>query len=111
MITPAGLECHYYYEDFARGASRQECRAAKVPRSAVWRPTDCADCPVPSILAANGSTTLELRILISRKKLRLGPCVTVEAWCSLHGPIDGDPRVGCTECNADSDDLLRRALG
>ncbi len=110
MITPAGNECHYYYEDFARGASRQECRAAKTPRSAEWRPVDCADCPVPSILAANGSTTLELRIHIRRKKLRLGPRVTVEAWCALHGPIDGDPRIGCTECNAEADELLRRAL-
>lgn len=110
MITPAGSECGFYYQDFQRGANRQECRVAKMPRSATWRPADCKDCPVPSILAANGSATLELRILIGGRKLRLGPRVTVEAWCSLHGPISGDPRVGCVECNAEADELLRRAL-
>lgn len=110
MITPAGSECVFYYEDFQRGAARQECRAAKMPHSAGWRPTDCNDCPVPSILTANGSGSLELRILISRKRLRFGPRVTVEAWCTLHGPIGGDPHVGCAECNAEADELLRRAL-
>ncbi len=110
MITPAGSECGFYYEDFQRGANRQECRAAKAPRSAPWRPDVCKGCPVPSILAANGSRSLELRILIGRKKLRFGPGVTVEAWCALHGPIVGDPHVGCAECNAEADELLRRAL-
>lgn len=110
MLTPSGAECAYYYEDFARGASRQECRAAKAPRSAVWRADDCRACPVPAILAANGSRYLELRIMIGGRRV-FGPRrITVEAWCSLHGPIAGDPRAGCAECNSEADDLLRRAL-
>ena len=110
MITPAGDECTYYYEDFARDASRQECRAAKAPRSAEWQPGDCKGCPVPAILAANGSPYLEIRIAIGGRKLRGGRRVTAEAWCSLHGPIAGDPRVGCPECNSEANDLLRRAF-
>ena len=110
MITPAGAECTYYYEDFARGASQQECRAPKTPRSAEWRHTDCRNCPVPAIVAANGSPYLELRVLIGGRKLRGGRRVTVEAWCSLHGPIEGDAHVGCAECNSEADDLLRRAF-
>lgn len=109
MITPAGDECAHYYEDFARGANRQECRVAKAPRSAEWRPEDCRTCPVPGILVANGSPYLELRILIGGRKLR-GRRIIPEAWCSLHGPIAGDPRVGCAECNSEADDLLRRAF-
>ncbi|MBN1193194.1 MAG: hypothetical protein JXA36_05855 [Coriobacteriia bacterium] len=110
MITPAGVECRLYYEDFARGANRQECRAPKHPRSATWLPTDCGRCPVPEILAANGSPSLELTLVIRSGVFGLGRNVSVSAWCTLHGPIEGDPRVGCAECNADADELLRRAL-
>jgi hypothetical protein len=107
MVNPSGAECAFYYEDFQRGSDRQECRAAKNPRSAVWQPSDCKNCPVPAILAANGSPYLELSIFINPRKLIIGRRVTAEAWCSLHGPIDGDPHVGCPECNAVADDLLR----
>jgi len=110
MLTPAGAECALYYEDFQRGAARQECRAAKGPRSAEWRPSDCKACPVPSILEANGSTTLELRITIHSRARVLRRRITVEAWCSEHGPMAGDPKTGCVECNAEADELLRRAF-
>jgi hypothetical protein len=109
VITPSGAQCTFYYEDFARGASRQECRAAKHPRSAPWQPADCARCPVPGILAANGSPMLELTVRLRRGALRPGR-VAGEAWCTVHGPIAGDPCVGCAECNAEADALLRRAL-
>ncbi|MBN2841133.1 MAG: hypothetical protein JXP37_09300 [Coriobacteriia bacterium] len=110
MKSPAGVECAFYYEDFARGAARQECRAPRAPRSAPWKPADCRKCPVPGILAANGSPYLEIRIRIRSGVLGMGSGVDAEAWCALHGPIDGDPRVGCALCNQDADELLRRAL-
>ena len=111
MITPAGTECALYYEDFQRGSSRQECRAQLDPRSAPWQPTDCARCPVSGILAANGSPTLELRISIRPGMLGFGRRIEVDAWCSEHGPIPGDPHVGCPACNAEADELLKDALG
>jgi hypothetical protein len=110
VITPAQSECPYYYEDFARGASRQECRIQKDPRTAPWQPSDCARCAVPGIIAANGSPHLELRINIRTGVLGVGGRVLVEAWCGLHGPIAGDPHVGCPVCNAEADELLRSAL-
>ena len=110
MITPAGAECALYYEDFQRGASRQECRAPKHPRSVAWQPSDCARCPVPGILAANGNPRLEITVYIRGGALGLGRRVEVEAWCVVHGPVIEDPHVGCPECNAEADELLREAL-
>ncbi|MDZ4167631.1 MAG: hypothetical protein U1E08_08055 [Coriobacteriia bacterium] len=110
MMTPGGAECAMYYEDFRRGASVQECRAGTDPRSADWQPTDCARCPVPEILAANGSPYLDVRITVRPGMLGFGRRVDVEVWCSLHGPIGGDPRTGCVMCNAEADDLLQRAF-
>lgn len=110
MITPGGADCAYYYEDFARGANVQECRVTRDPRSAVWQPTDCRRCPVPGLLLANGSPHLELRIAIRSGVLGLGRHVHLDVWCALHGPIEGDPRVGCKACNAEADELLARAL-
>ncbi|MBF4509365.1 MAG: hypothetical protein ISP10_02625 [Aeromicrobium sp.] len=110
MITPSGAECVYYYEDLQRGASRRECRAAYDPRSAPWQPSDCGRCAVPGVLAANGSPHLELRMTIKAGMLGFGRRVVVDAWCTLHGPITGDVRVGCAACNAEADALLHRAL-
>lgn len=110
MKTPAGTECVYYYEDFGRGATRQECRILKHPRSLRWLPADCARCQVPAILAANASPCLELRIHIERGALGLGRRVRVEAWCGQHGPVIADPFTGCPECNAEADRLLRDAF-
>lgn len=111
MITPAGAECTFYYEDFQRGASLQECRVQKHPRSADWQPSDCGRCAIPGILAANGSPYLDLRITIRTGLLGIGRRVDVEAWCTRHGLIVGDPHVGCPGCNAQADELLRDALG
>ncbi len=111
MRTPSGAECPHYYEDFARGGSRQECRVPTHPRSVAWLPPDCARCAVPAIRAANGSPHLELRIQIRPGALGLGRRVETDAWCSLHGPITRDPRAGCPVCNEASDALLREALG
>ncbi|MRR12100.1 hypothetical protein EG835_06445 [bacterium] len=110
MRTPAGRECIYYYEDFGRGASRQECRILKHPRSQPWEPSDCSRCRLPQILAANANPHLEVRIHIERGILGLGRRVSVEAWCGLHGPVIDDPLTGCPECNAEADRLLRQAF-
>lgn len=109
MRTPAGAECTFYYEDFARGLERQECRAPKAPGSAKWRPADCAGCPVPPILGANGSPYLELLLNVRPGLLGIGRRVAVTARCSLHGTVS-DPIAGCVACNAEANVLLRDAL-
>ncbi|MHB1136777.1 MAG: hypothetical protein ACYCXR_04360 [Coriobacteriia bacterium] len=107
--TPAGAECALYYEDFARGRAVQECRAVLEPGSAAWKPADCAACLVPAILAANGSPYREVRLRIGGK-WRGRRRVQATVFCTLHGGPLADPLTGCPACNAEADDLLRRAF-
>ncbi len=103
MITPAGKECRYYYEDFHRGRNRQECRLiAKRSGGHAWRPSDCAHCPVPGILWANASPNLLLQAEIKPGLLGLGRRVEVTAHCRRHGQIITDPYVGCAACAAEN---------
>ncbi|MDX1664465.1 MAG: hypothetical protein R3272_11765 [Candidatus Promineifilaceae bacterium] len=99
METPAGKECRFYYADFHRGRSEQECRLIGAnPRSPEWRPEDCFKCPVPDILKANSSPDLVLSGEIKKGFLGLGRHVEVEAFCSRHLIDVAEPRVGCRQC-------------
>ena len=109
MQTPSGAECALYYEDFARHRSVQECRAILESRSAAWKPADCAACPVPAILAANGSPDCVVSIRI-RSRWFGRRRVTAAVSCALHGGPLADPMAGCPACNAEADELLRRAF-
>ncbi|MDY0341362.1 MAG: hypothetical protein RBS17_09170 [Coriobacteriia bacterium] len=109
MQTPSGAECALYYEDFARYRSVQECRATLEPGSAAWKPADCAGCPVPGILAANGSPDCVVWIRIVGRRFGRRR-VTATVSCALHGGPLADPYAGCPICNAEADELLRRAF-
>ncbi len=100
MKTPAGTECRFYYENFHRGRSDQECRLIQAnPSSAAWHPRDCQGCPVPGILAANNDPNLVLEGTIRKGFLNLvGRRVEVKAFCSKHLIDVREPRVGCPEC-------------
>ncbi len=107
MITPAGKECRYYYADFHRGHSRQECRLiTKGTGFEAWQPSDCEKCPVPDILWANASEHLVLRAGIKSGFLGLGRHVSVEALCSQHNIRLADPHVGCEQCAAEHPSVL-----
>ena len=96
MISPAGVECRFYYEDFYRGNSEQECRLIeKNPRSESWQPKDCSNCPVPEILMANSSPDLVLEGSIKKGVLGMGRRVEVTAFCSRHLI---DVEAGCSQC-------------
>ena len=100
MKTPAGKECRFYYENFHRGRSDQECRLIQAnPSSAGWHPKDCSNCPVPDILAANNDPNLILEGTIKKGFLSLvGRRVEVKAFCSKHLIDVEEPRVGCPQC-------------
>ena len=102
MKTPAGKECRFYYQDFFRGRSDQECRLINANVcSPQWQPKDCANCPVPDILAANSNPNLVLEATVKPGILRIGRHVEVRAFCSRH-LIDVDkPEVGCPQCAAE----------
>ena len=99
MITPAGKECRFYYENFHRGHSDQECRLIQNnSRSDSWKPADCGNCPVPAILMANSNPDLVLNGTIKKGLLGFGRHVEVTAFCSRHLIDVPKPQVGCPQC-------------
>jgi hypothetical protein len=100
MITPAGTECRYYYEDYYRGRERQECRLiGQNPQSDPWRPELCKTCPVPGILRANACPHLVLEGRVGRRFLGLSRRVEVSAVCSKYLVDVREPHVGCGHCH------------
>jgi hypothetical protein len=102
MKTPAGKECRFYYQNFHRGRSDQECRLVQNnPRSAEWRPDDCHKCPAPDILRANSSPDLVLEGTVRKGFLGFNRHVQVAAFCSRHLIDVPQPEVGCPKCAAE----------
>jgi hypothetical protein len=99
MITPAGKECRFYFQDYFRGRSQQECSLIdKNPRSPEWRPSDCSTCPVPEILQANSNPNLVLEATVKKGLLGINRHVEVKAFCSRHLIDVPRPEVGCPKC-------------
>lgn len=100
MRTPAGKECRFYYNDYHRGHSTEECRLIQANvHSPEWQPKDCANCPVPDILQANSSADLVLEGTVKKGFLGLaGRRVEVHAFCSRHLIDVEEPKVGCRQC-------------
>jgi hypothetical protein len=97
--TPAGKECRFYYQNFHRGRSTQECRLIQGnPRSPAWRPHDCFNCPVPEILQANSNPNLVLEGTVKSGFLGFNRRVEVKAFCSRHLIDVPKPQVGCPQC-------------
>jgi len=100
MITPAGKECRYYYEDYFRGRERQECRLIAQNRaSEPWRPELCKTCPVPGILRANACQNMVMEARVAKTMLGLRRKVAVEAVCTKYLESGFDPHVGCGHCH------------
>jgi hypothetical protein len=108
MRTPAGSECRFYYEDFYRGSSLQECRLlSRNPRSRPWEPRLCDRCPVPGILRANACPNMVLEAKAVRRWFNLVNRVEVYAVCTKHQVEVADPHVGCGHCHPEALTLLR----
>ncbi len=100
MKTPYGHECRYYYQDFHRGRSLQECRLLQAnPNTEPWRPDLCKTCPVPGILRANACPNMVLEGRVARQWFGLKRRVEVYAVCILSAVQVTEPHVGCGECH------------
>ena len=100
MITPAGTECRFYYEDYFRGRERQECRLINQnPESDPWQAKYCQSCPVPGILRANACPNLVLEGRVVKGFLGLSRKVAVSAICSKYLVDVPRPHVGCGHCH------------
>jgi hypothetical protein len=107
MRTPAGTECPYYYADFYRGRSAQECRLiGRNPRSEKWEPNLCARCPAPAIVRANGCPNMVLEAQAIRRWLGLVRRVEVYAVCTERQVEVEDPYVGCGHCHPQAATVL-----
>lgn len=100
METPYGHLCKYYYEDWHRGRSRQECRLTQAgPTPRAWQPGLCSSCPVPGILRANACPNMVLEGRVTKRWLGLARKIEVYAVCTLKAVEVAEPHVGCGECN------------
>jgi hypothetical protein len=107
MITPAGKECRFYYQDYFRGRSEQECRLIQNNnRSPRWQPKDCSTCPVPEILQANSSPDLVLEATVKPGIMGINRHVSVKAFCSRHLIDVERPEVGCVKCAQERPGLI-----
>ena len=108
MHTPAGLECRYYYQDFHRGRSLQECRLIGLgAKPSQWEPKLCTHCPVPSILRANACPDMVLEAQVVRQWLGLVRRGGVRAVCARHHVQVHNPYVGCGRCHPQAATILQ----
>ena len=98
MRTPAGKECEYFYGDYFRGRSLEECRLLK-DQGISWAPYLCEDCPVPEIKMANSCKHLRLIPNLKRPIFFLRPQVKIRAYCTKIEESVDEPRVGCSQCH------------
>lgn len=100
MLTPAGKECKFYYQDYFRGRETRECRLLqRNPEGGVWKPGHCTQCPVPDVLRQNACPNLALEARVERTLLGLRERVRVYAVCALHLTEVAEPVVGCGHCH------------
>jgi hypothetical protein len=100
MRTPAGLECKYFYGNYFRGRTQEECRLiGNAPAPGNWTPDLCQKCPVPGILLANACENLELNAQVKRSFLGMSRKVEVSAYCTkIQRPVS-EPHIGCGQCH------------
>jgi hypothetical protein len=100
MRTPAGNECSYFYGNYYRGRSQEECRllgSASTPLQ--WKRELCNTCSVPGIQLAN---TCKYMVLIPKltRKLPFGKQeVRIQTFCRKTERSAFDPHIGCGECH------------
>ncbi len=106
MRTPFGTECPFFYGDYFRGKSDEECRLiGHKPPPNNWSKDLCKTCPVPAILRANACKNMTLSPKITRifgiGKRR----VEINAFCSKSNSEVKTPQIGCGLCHP-LDDFL-----
>jgi hypothetical protein len=109
MRTPAGFECQYFYGNYFRGRSNEECRLIGIvtaPNN--WSPDICKTCPVPAIQRANACTNLSLHAEIHRSFLGLKRKVKISAYCEKSQRNVGEPEIGCGLCHPEINEYFEK---
>ena len=99
MRTPTGFECKYFYGDYFRGRSVEECRLMQVAGEK-WSADLCKTCPAPAIGRANASEFLQLHAKVARPfSAGFMRRVEVTAYCEKSKKAVKEPQIGCGECH------------
>lgn len=99
MKTPAGKECGYFYGNYFRGRSNEECRLMPVGEKN-WTSKLCSTCPVPGFQLANSCESIRYTATISRSVFNFfQQRVQVEAFCEKGSTKVSDPHIGCGQCH------------
>ncbi len=96
MKTPAGTECKYFYGDYYRGRTQEDCRLL----GPAWSRDLCKTCPVPGIDRANACEFMRLKGEVVRPiAAGFQRRVKVSTFCERSGRSGFDPHIGCGECH------------
>jgi hypothetical protein len=107
LKTPAGFECRYFYANYYRGRSQQECRLIGNPADGDrWSPGLCRSCPVPRLLRANACRHLILEARVGRTWGGLGRKVEVSATCTKTLADVPKPAAGCGHCHEHAEKIF-----
>ncbi len=99
MRTPAGFECKYFYGDYFRGRSVEECRLLQTTGQH-WESGLCKTCPASGIARANACESLQLRARVTRPfSAAFMRRVEVSAYCEKSKCDVKEPQIGCGECH------------
>ena len=98
MRTPAGFECKYFYGDYFRGRSTEECRLLQASGQK-WTPDLCRTCPVPGITRANACPNMVLHGKVEASFLGFRHRVRVTALCNFTHEKVAEPEIGCGHCH------------
>ena len=100
MRTPAGKECSFFYGDYYRGRSHEECRLLESASPPLpWNAELCSTCPIPDILLSNSCSHLILQPRLERPFILGKKQVRVGVSCTKTGRNGFDPHIGCGECH------------
>lgn len=104
MRNPAGQECSYFYGDYFRGRTKEECRLLD-SASLEWNPQLCRECPMPKILHSNACENMKFYPRINRGFLKKTK-VIISTYCTKCECNVDEPRVGCGQCHQLPDAFL-----
>jgi hypothetical protein len=98
MQTPFGKECRYFYGDYYRGRSHEECRLLE-SAGLEWSAYLCQKCPIPDILMANACKHMQFHPKLVRPLIVMKRQVEISTYCSKSQNTVNEPRVGCGQCH------------
>jgi hypothetical protein len=102
MRTPSGIECPYFYGDYFRGKSQEECRLIGPNNpTGQWAVEMCKNCPVPAITRSNACENMSLYASIKKGVVKSRRRVVVTAYCSKSKSEVKIPEIGCELCHQD----------